>query len=226
VEQKNDIVLWKNFATQHDLSAFQIEQFVHFYKELIRKNADFNMTAITDLESVIDYHFSDSLALGKSRDMKTITSIVDVGCGAGFPCIPLKIAYPHLQIIAIEVNNKKADFLEAIARDLRFEQYTVSRLDYRTFLRKAVQLVPLDMTSCYVCARASLEVDELMRMFRGSSLYRMATLVYWAAHGWESSFAQQQYIVDTVAYVVGSRKRKLVFFRDSKSRNSVSSDLE
>jgi len=212
VEQKVENVLWKNFAKQHSLSLSQLEQFIYVYNELVQKNADFNLTTILDIESVLAYHFADSLALGNCADMAKITGLVDVGSGAGFPSLPLKIAYPHLHITAIEVNNKKADFLEAIARELSFENFTVSRLDYRTFLRKSGKSLDADYSAYYVCARASLEVDELLRMFKGASPYKKAKLVYWAAIGWGASHLQQKYIIDKCCYTVGNRKRKLVFF--------------
>ena len=84
-EIKNQI-LWDNFAKRNLLSSEQIDQFKKYYNLLIEHNKLYNITAITDLESIINDHFEDSLALSKAVDLNNKV-IVDVGSGGGFPGI-------------------------------------------------------------------------------------------------------------------------------------------
>ncbi len=94
----------------------QVDSFYNYYKELIRVNEVMNLTAITDMKEVVFKHFIDSLSLiyaipGLDR---TDMSIIDIGSGAGFPGIPLKIAFPHLKITLVDSVLKKVSFLSDV----------------------------------------------------------------------------------------------------------------
>ena len=89
---------------------------------LIEKNKVMNLTAITEPEEVIDKHFVDSLAINKIVDLKNVKSVIDIGTGAGFPGIPLKIAFPWLQITLLDSLNKRIKFLDEVVDALRLEQ--------------------------------------------------------------------------------------------------------
>lgn len=96
----------------------QKEQFLKFYNLLIEWNAFMNLTAITEFDEVCVKHFLDSAALCKVIalfDSKEQT-LIDIGTGAGFPAIPLKIIFPHLKVTMLDALNKRVKFLnEAIA---------------------------------------------------------------------------------------------------------------
>ena len=128
--------LWLNFATKNNLSERQLEQFKQYYTLLIEANVLFNITAITDVESVIAYHFEDSIKVGNVIDITSITSICDIGTGGGFPGIPLKISYPHLKVLLLEVSQKKITFLEQVVSKLGLKDVETCDFDWRTFLRK------------------------------------------------------------------------------------------
>ena len=80
-----------------ELSQKQKNQFIQFYEFLVEKNKVMNLTGITEFEEVLTKHFLDSLACVKAIDMTKVKTIMDIGTGAGFPGVPLKIAFRHLE---------------------------------------------------------------------------------------------------------------------------------
>lgn len=99
----------------------QLKQFYKFYEILIEWNKVMNLTAINEYEEVIEKHFIDSLTIEKAVSLETIHTVIDVGTGAGFPGIPLKIAYPHLKITLLDSLNKRVKFLNTVISELRLE---------------------------------------------------------------------------------------------------------
>lgn len=103
------------------LNDHQLDQFETYYKFLIDKNRYMNLTAITDEDQVIDKHFTDSLTCVRVVDMNKINSMIDVGTGAGFPGIPLKIAFPHLHVLLLDSLKKRLTFLDEVIDVLELE---------------------------------------------------------------------------------------------------------
>lgn len=100
------------------LSDGQLNQFVAYYELLVEKNKVMNLTAITDFEEVVQKHFLDSLSLVKVLDMSRVNKILDMGTGAGFPGIPIKIAFPECHITLVDSVNKKIDFIKESAEKI------------------------------------------------------------------------------------------------------------
>jgi 16S rRNA (guanine527-N7)-methyltransferase len=111
------------------LSSRQVEQFELYYQELIEWNKKINLTAITDYSSVQIKHFLDSLtvtlALSEEELARPDFKIVDIGTGAGFPGLPLKILFPQPGLVLVEPTTKKTAFLHHIVRELELENVEV-----------------------------------------------------------------------------------------------------
>lgn len=102
------------------LSEKQLGQFYQYYELLIEWNKVMNLTAITELDEVISKHFIDSLSLIRAiKDLSGLhSSVIDVGTGAGFPGIPLKIAFPELKLTLLDSLNKRIKFLNEVIEKL------------------------------------------------------------------------------------------------------------
>lgn len=100
------------------LTENQIMQFIRYYELLTEWNLRMNLTAITEYNDVMKKHFVDSLSLVRAYDLSGCISVIDVGTGAGFPGLALKIAFPDLKMTLLDSLNKRIQFLDAVIADL------------------------------------------------------------------------------------------------------------
>lgn len=104
------------------LDKTQKEQFQRYYELLIEWNSFMNLTAITEYSEVLKKHFFDSLSIVKKIDLTEINNMIDIGTGAGFPGIPLKIAFPHLRVVLLDSLGKRVKFLNYVIEELKLEE--------------------------------------------------------------------------------------------------------
>lgn len=107
------------------LSDEQLDQFARFQELLQEWNRRINLTAIDDARGIQLRHFLDSLTCTLATGNLNGRSLVDVGAGAGFPGLPLKILYPHMRLTLLESVTKKTRFLQAVVRELALEEVTI-----------------------------------------------------------------------------------------------------
>lgn len=106
------------------LTEKQLKQFTQYFNLLIETNRNINLTSITEPHEVYGKHFYDSLTLSSVVLLTKLKSVIDIGSGAGFPGIPLKIAFPHLHVVLIDSLKKRVAFLENVTRHLGLKQVT------------------------------------------------------------------------------------------------------
>lgn len=200
-------MVWRAFADKEKLTENQEAQFLRYIDLLQCWNEKINLTRIIQTSAIITNHFQDSLAINQFVDIASRKGICDVGSGAGFPGIPLKIMYPGVPVVLVEVVAKKAAFLRTVIAELGLDGIDVCTLDWRTVVHTA----PYKNIDLCV-ARASLRPDELVRVLSKESVYKRATVVYWASMNWEMGEVEAPFFVREESYMIGDVHRKLIFF--------------
>lgn len=103
------------------LTDVQKRQFDRYYELLIEWNRVMNLTGITEYDEVNLKHFTDSLTIVRIKDMENVSTLIDVGTGAGFPGIPIKIAFPYIKVTLLDSLNKRIKFLNQVVEELDLE---------------------------------------------------------------------------------------------------------
>lgn len=140
-----------------ELSEQQMAQFKTYYELLVEWNQKINLTAITELEEVYLKHFYDSITLATTIDLSaTDYSLCDVGAGAGFPSIPLKIVYPNLEVSIVDSLNKRIKFLTLLAEELGLENVHLYHDRAETFGQNKAHREHYDLVTARAVARLNV----------------------------------------------------------------------
>jgi len=138
------------------LTNLQMEQFDIYYQTLAEWNNKMNLTAIIDRDNVYLKHFYDSLTAAFYMDITSGLKICDVGAGAGFPSIPLKIVFPHLEITIVDSLKKRITFLEHLADELRLKNVTFIHARAEAFGQDPHRRATFDIVMARAVARMSV----------------------------------------------------------------------
>jgi len=151
-EQFKDMLAAKGIA----LSPQAISQYEAYYSLLVEWNEKMNLTAITDKPEVYLKHFYDSITAAFYFDFNQPLHICDVGAGAGFPSLPIKIAFPELKITIVDSLNKRIGFLEHLTKELGLEHVQLVHDRAETFGQKKEHREKYDVVTARAVARLSV----------------------------------------------------------------------
>mgnify|MGYP006329977631 FL=1 len=139
-----------------ELTETQIAQFKKYFELLVEWNEKMNLTAITDLEGVYLKHFYDSISPSLYFDFTKELSVCDVGAGAGFPSIPIKICFPHLHVTIVDSLNKRITFLHHLADELKLENVSFVHARAEEFGQNPKYREQFDVVTARAGARLSV----------------------------------------------------------------------
>ncbi|OKP96723.1 16S rRNA (guanine(527)-N(7))-methyltransferase RsmG [Paenibacillus sp. P46E] len=134
----------------------QLEQFELYFKELVSWNEKMNLTGITERDQVFMKHFYDSLSLSFFMNMEDVNKLADIGSGAGFPGIPLKICFPHLKLTIVDSLSKRISFLQHVCDTLELQNVQLIHGRAEDVSREFVHRDAYDLVTARAVARLSL----------------------------------------------------------------------
>lgn len=134
----------------------QLIQFETYFEELVSWNEKMNLTGITEREQVYVKHFYDSLSLAFYVNMREVHSLADIGSGAGFPGIPLKICFPHLKLTIVDSLNKRIQFLQHVVDQLGLHDVELIHGRAEDVARKPIYRDQFDLATARAVARMTV----------------------------------------------------------------------
>ncbi|AQQ54929.1 16S rRNA (guanine(527)-N(7))-methyltransferase RsmG [Planococcus lenghuensis] len=153
-----------------ELSDRQLKQFKMYYEELVGWNNKMNLTAITDQQDVYLKHFYDSVSAAYYLDFRRPMKMCDVGAGAGFPSIPLKICFPHIEVTIIDSLNKRIHFLGHLAEKLELSGVELVHARAEDFGQSG-QRESFDLVTARAVARLSVLAELCVPLVKEGGLF-------------------------------------------------------
>ena len=156
------------------LNDTQRSQFDKYFEILVEWNGFMNLTGITEYEEVLVKHFLDSLAIGKYREKfagNPELSIIDVGTGAGFPGLPLKIAYPQAKVVLLDSLNKRVKFLDEVITQLGLTGITAVHARAEEGARNAAYREQFDISVSRAVANLSTLVEYCLPFVKQGGVF-------------------------------------------------------
>ena len=140
------------------LSAYQLDELEKFYKLLVEWNQKINLTRIIEKEDVYLKHFYDSLTIVKVIDLNKVETLCDVGTGAGFPGIVLKIFYPHLKISLVDSLQKRVNFLNLVIKELELDDIVAIHARAEIYAKDNIFVIYLKKVFIFLLSEFSINI--------------------------------------------------------------------
>ncbi|MFN7251975.1 MAG: 16S rRNA (guanine(527)-N(7))-methyltransferase RsmG [Anaerobacillus sp.] len=153
------------------LNETQMQQFESYFRELVEWNNKMNLTAITDEESVYLKHFYDSVSATFFHDFTKQLRLVDVGAGAGFPSIPIKICFPQLNVTIVDSLNKRISFLQHLATTLKLKNVSFFHDRAESFAKKKEHRENYDLVIARAVARMPVLAELCLPLAKVGGLF-------------------------------------------------------
>jgi len=153
------------------LSPMQLEQFETYFRMLVEWNEKMNLTSITEKEEVYLKHFYDSISAAFFIDFHKVTTICDIGAGAGFPSIPLKICFPHLHVTIVDSLQKRITFLNELAKGLNLQDTIFYHDRAETFGQRKEKRESYDLVTARAVARLSVLSELCLPLVKKEGLF-------------------------------------------------------
>lgn len=161
------------------LSQQQVDQFVRYYELLVEWNSFMNLTGITEFSEVLKKHFIDSISLFSYVNQNSISSLIDVGTGAGFPGLPLKIVCPELKVTLLDSLDKRIKFLNCVIDELELQNITAihgraedyaSNMEHREFYDMAVSRAVANLSTLSEYCLPFVKKDGIFVSYKSETL--------------------------------------------------------
>lgn len=154
-----------------ELDNTQKNQFNMYYESLVEWNGKMNLTAITDKPSVYLKHFYDSISAAFFIDFSKSKTICDVGAGAGFPSIPLKICYPNLEVTIVDSLNKRIGFLENLVEIINLKNVEFVHARAEDFGQNPLYREKFDIVTARAVARLSVLAELCVPLVKKNGVF-------------------------------------------------------
>lgn len=161
------------------LSQQQVDQFVRYYELLVEWNSFMNLTGITEFSEVLKKHFIDSISIFSYVNQNSISSLIDVGTGAGFPGLPLKIVCPELKVTLLDSLDKRIKFLNCVIDELELQNITAihgraedyaSNMEHREFYDIAVSRAVANLSTLSEYCLPFVKKDGIFVSYKSETL--------------------------------------------------------
>lgn len=152
-----------------DIDEEKLKKLENYYKLLIEWNEKINLTGITEKKDVYLKHFYDSLTLNKYINLKEINSLCDIGTGAGFPGIVLKIVFPNIHITLVDSLNKRIIFLKEVINELQLKNIEVYNERAEEYAKKVRE--KFDLVTCRAVARLPILLEYSIPLVKVGGIF-------------------------------------------------------
>jgi len=153
------------------LTERELNQFAKYYDELIAWNEKINLTAITEKTAVYEKHFYDSLSAHLAVSFHDFKTLCDVGAGAGFPSIPLKICFPHLHVTIVDSLKKRIAFLDHLINELKLNNVELYHERAETFGHKKEMRESFDIVTARAVAKLSVLSEYCLPLVKLNGMF-------------------------------------------------------